>query len=295
MADVDNTPTPEHVEDAKTEVPSTDLADLTAETVDPIVEELTQTQKADDTKTVDTPKDDKVSQEKAGISAEAIEEIHKTIQGTGTTEAEKVAALQNQLKFYEQLFGPKEEAKAFVSPTGTPEQPNTAQANRPVPNILDAVQVSEEDLTNLLSGDPQRAAGTIRKFVGMAMYLTTQNFVHQQRMAERVETYNNSCVNAFYEKFDDLKEFRPIVKYAGDYVQQRYEQQGIQKYPHQIIDEIGNLARQIKIKMLGGSTSPTKPTPTIKQGEVGGTKPAPASRQKPTDEQNEMFDLLHDT
>lgn len=296
---VDDTPKPEHVDDPKTDIDTSELDDLNkSDADDQITKELTETQRADqeDDKIEDTKSDNKEAGKPIGEVVQATQQTDGTTTTTQQTESDKTKELENQLKFYEQLFGPKEEAAAtFQAPT-TPQPPVDQTATKqPQVNILDAVQITENDLTDLLSGAPERATPVIKKFIGTAMYLATQNFLQTQQMHERVAKYNDSCVNAFYEQYDDLKNFRPIVKFAGDQIQQEYQQRGIQKYPHQLIKEIGDRARTIRDQMLGSSTSPTKAPPkTIKQGEVSGTKPAPAPKQKLTEQQTEMMDLLED-
>lgn len=292
---VDNTPAPEHVDDPKTDIGTEELADLTQEAADEVTKELTETQRVDDDKSTNTQIDDKTSGKTTEQPISDTGTVSTSAAQQAQTETQKLEELQKQLKFYEELFGPKEQAtQTFqqppVQPQQTPVQPQQAQ-----PNILDAVQITENDLTDLLSGAPERAVPIIKKFIATAMYLSTQNFMQTQQMHERVQRYNDSCVNAFYEQYDDLQNYRPIVKFAGDQIQQEYMQRGIQKYPHQLIKEIGDRARDIRDKMLSGSSSPTKSQPKVtRQGEVSGTKPAPTPKGQLTEQQNDMFDLLND-
>lgn len=298
---LDNEPTPP-TEESPT-IDQNDLADLSSNeesSPDPIVEQLVKpdTPIEDEKpviqeKPVEAPKQEIPQQ--AIPAQDKVEAITEKIEQASTTS--EVEELQRQLQFYEMLYGGQQAQPQQQTPQQqqAPQQQTNIPPQQQQPNLLDNVSITQEELIGLLSGEPERAIPIIKKFVATAVVLSQQHQQQQQRQQQLTERYFNGIQEAFYskEKFADLNDYRPIVKFAGDQVQQEYAARGIFKMPHQCIDEIGKRARELKAKMLGGTNNtPNKVIP--KQGEVGDLRNAPPAKVNLSDQQKEMFDLLED-
>ena len=298
----DNEPTPPTEESPKVEIDQADLADLTSteeSSPDPIVEQLTKPDTPiENEKPViqEKPVDDKTQQQETPqqVTPEQVQQIADKVEQPSTTS--EVEELQRQLQFYEMLYG-NQQPQQQQAPQPQQQTPQQQQPQQPQqqPNILDNVSITQEELIGLLSGEPERAIPIIKKFVATAVVISQQHAQQQQRQQQLTERYFNGIQEAFYskEKYADLSDYRPLVKFAGDQVQQEYAAKGIFKMPHQCIDEIGKRARELKTKMLGGTNgTPNKVIP--RQGEVGDLRNAPPPKQNLSDQQKEMFDLLED-
>jgi len=263
---------------------------------DEIVKELT---KPDKVAQPDSEPEKEVPETKEEKIKEATADIKQAIKEAVQDDApqETVEDLKKQLQFYQTLFGdpgslPKQEQQP--SPQQQPVQQQQQQ-----PNILDNVQVTQDELLGLLSGEPERAVPVIKKFVATAIVLAQHNIVQQQQIQERQTRYISGVQEAFYQKYDGLVEeqYRPLVKFAGDQVHQEYLSRGITKYPHELIDDIGKRAMQLKEKLIAqanGNETTQQPRKVIRQGEVGGTKTTPPPKVNLSDQQKDMFDLLEE-
>lgn len=274
----------------------TDISSTEESKPDPIAEELTKPDKPEDEKPVIQQKEstqEQPKQEAVTPQEKIVEQIAQKIEQPQSES--QVEELKKQLEFYEMLYGGQPQQQQQVQQpqqqTPQPQQPQVPQQ----PNLLDNVSISQEELIGLLSGEPERAIPIIKKFVATAIVLGQQHQMQQQRQQQLTERYFNGIQEAFYskEKYADLNDYRPLVKFAGDQIQQEYAARGIFKMPHQCIDDIGKRARELKAKMLGGTNNtPNKVIP--KQGEVGDIKNSPPPKQNLSDQQKEMFDLLED-
>lgn len=266
---------------------------------DDVVSELTKVDRV--AKTDDELKENK--EDKEAITTEKIvaatEKIEKKIEA-GVAATEDVEELKKQLQFYQTLFGETPpQAQQQQPQINQQQQNNQAQAQQQQKSILDAVDVTQEELLGLLSGEPERAVPVIKKFIATAIVLAQHDTMQKQQIQERQFNYITGVQKAFYEKYEDLSEerFRPLVKFAGDQVHQEYMSKGITKYPHELIDDIGKRAMHLKEQLVAngianGDSVVTKPKQVIKQGEVGGTKVTPPPKEQLTTDQKEMFDLL---
>lgn len=206
---------------------------------------------------------------------------------------EDVNSLKKQLEFYRLLYG--EQPQVATKPADAPAPTNiinTQQDNKQQGgNLLDLIVPTKDELFDLLSGDPERTTPVLRRFAAGIIALSQQHIQQQQMQQERIGQYNTKCYEAFWEKYKaDLDGYQPLVKYTGDLIQQEYAQKGIQKYPHEVIDEIGTRAIALKKQMIAGKQE--QPKPTIRQGESGDLKTSPPPTQKLSEQQKDMLDLL---
>ena len=271
----------------KQEFDTNELLELGESTTDPVAEELTTAEvdnpatAASEKEELPKPKDESELPPKEVVREEppVVEEDYKL----------KASELEQQLEFYRTLYGderpPTREAAAPIA-----EQPKQQQQSR---NPLDYVTPSKEELYDLMSGEPEKATPIIRKFIAAAVAIAQHNVQRQQQEHSKVTNYIGGVQKVFYEKYPDLDKVRPLVKMAGDQVADEYEQKGIRKLPHELIDDIGKRAYQLRSQLVGGNNPPpTRPRTVVKQGEVGGTKNTPPASAQLTDQQKEMLDVL---
>jgi hypothetical protein len=286
MAENEPLPVPPTEEAPKVEVNQDELIELAAPK-DDLVEELTSDENKKEQGAVEPDKQDK---EKVSVTQSKAD--------APTEESPETKELKQRLAFYEMLYGDKrEEPPVQQQQPQQVQQPIQQQPQQQAQrNILDGVTVTQEDLLGFLSGEPERAIPVVKKFIATAMVLTHQHMYQEAVKQERTVRYFNGIQEVFYskDKFEDLNDYRPIVKYAGDQIQQEYAARGQFKMPHELMDEIGKRARELKDQMLGKvNGTVAKPRTIIRQGEVGDTKVTPPTKEKfINDQQKEMMDLL---
>lgn len=216
-----------------------------------------------------------------------------------SVQTEKEKELAERLKWYELLYGNEQPAEPYAAqPNVQPQQVQQQPVQQEQPKSwFDNVTVKQDELYDLLSGDPARAAPVLKKFVALSVVGAMHHMKEEQIKAERTTRYIGACQEALYSKYEDLKNFTPVVKMAGDQIEQEYRAKGIARYPHQLVDEIGIRARNI-LKQISeqrnGSTTPVAPRKVITQGESGGNRITPPAKEKLSDQQKQMFDLMEE-
>ena len=260
-----------------------ELVDLAGDTPDPIAEELT-TEKEEPEPVKEPPIEEPVREEPPSQAAkEAQDEIDYKAKAT---------EYEQQLEFYRTLYG---DEKPPVRTTAAPVENQPQQQGQDQPkNLFDYINPSKEELYDLMSGEPEKATPVIRRFLAAAVYIAQHNVAEQQKEQTKVSNYIGGVQKVFYEKYPDLDKVRPLVKMAGDQVAEEWQSKGIRKLPHELIDDIGKRAYQLRSQLVGGNgnPAPSGPKKVISQGEVGGTKVAPPAKVQLTDQQKEMLDIL---
>lgn len=330
--------TPPHQENENAEIPLDQLLDV-AGAEEAIEGQSNESSNTDDlvqqfqNKDEKTTTNDQVQQESERISGDdnrterpqqqaQQEQAPQTTEETQETEpGPTVKELEQQLEFYRMLYGepqPQQQNYNYQNPQQQPQQaPNPqrqqftgqnqpAQPQQPQQNIFDNIQISKDELYEFLSGEPERAAPVVRRFLQTATMLAQHNMRVQQQQEQQAYRYVGAVQHALYDKYKDLEQYRPIVKLAGDQVEQEYKSRGINKYPHELIDDIGKRARQILIQIRGNaapangaqqaqSNQPTnQPRRIPRQGETGGTRPVTPPKEKLSEQEKQMYDLLED-
>lgn len=287
--EVVDTPIDKGSPDVSTEAMA-DIISATNENEDEIVKELTKT---DDEKKDE--KEIKVDKEQSGDTKVSTEKNQNQDGQTQVNEGDKVKALEKQLQFYQTLFGDQSNVQRTQQETQQPTQQNTQQqVQQQAKSILDVVDFTDEEYLGLLSGEREKALPVVKKFIATAIALTAHHMQAQQAQQEQVTRYIGGVQQAFYaeDKYKDLENFRPLVKFAGDQIQQEDRANGITRMPHELIDDIGKRARELKNQMLGNNGTTIAPKKVIKQGEVPDIKTAPTPKEKQTEQEKQMFDLL---
>lgn len=208
---------------------------------------------------------------------------------------EDINNLKSQLKFYKDLFG--EPTTIDQARNNQQQQARTEPANnRNAQDPFDSYGIDQQDLIDFLSGDVDRAVPVFRKFLRSAVELSHRNMMQEQARINAVTSYQNTIQGRFYELFPDLSEFRDIVFIAGNQVQNEITQRGEKILPHETLELVGKRARDIIGKIRGGNTTTTdnKVVRGSRQGAVVANRVVANNREKLTDEQKEMYELLED-
>lgn len=214
------------------------------------------------------------------------------------SEDTRIKDLENQLEFYKTLYGDNAQPVQYQPQQQQQVVPQQVQQQQPQPqaqNPFDLIQIDANKLQDFYSGDPAKVLPVVREFVATAVAIAQHQWRQEQVQSSNAINYVNKVQEILYAKYDDLKDLRPLVKMAGDQIDQEYRSKGINKLPHQIIDEVGQRARQLRQQLVGtGNSNPTAPRQVVKQGEVGNTKITPPTPEKLTKQQKEMYDLFPD-
>lgn len=240
---------------------------------------------------LDKPVDEKDKQQlKQDIKTNVAEVTDKINAGTATTD--DVETLKQQLKFYEDLFGPAQ--IQTQTPQAKPAATNIATAvQQETFDPYADVQVTENDLIEFLSGDPSRALPILKKFIAGAVEISNRTISESMVKQQRANQYQQTIQGHFYSKYQELKQYPQIVKVAGDEVEQALRSRGINKMPHELLDVVAKRAIQILDSIRGTNGTPQKSTGS-RQGTAVTTKVATSTPDKLTDQQKEMFDLLNE-
>ena len=218
----------------------------------------------------------------------------KILEGYKPSDAVDVSELENlkkQLYFYQQLHGADAVPPQQQQPVPVQQQSPQQDSNDWFNNL---VNVSENELIDLASGDVQRALPVVRKFVATAAAVALQEYQNQNVISQRQQVYMGAVRKDFFERYEDLKEYPEIVRTVGDDIGSSYVKRGIRKMPHEVVDEIGTRCRELIAKFKGnGSVRPTTPTGS-RQGAAGSSnlRPAPQQTEQLTEEKKEMYELF---
>lgn len=221
-----------------------------------------------------------------------------------TLTKEEYAQLQTKLAQYEaQTTEAQAKIKALeeVRDQKTTEQQEAELAQ----SILDAynqIDVSDDDIGSLLSGDTARATEVLRRFAATIGAIV----LDQARTNIKVPTNNDifQAVDSEYQKqakwnqyqADTRKAFEsayPDLTQYGDITQsiaQEVARENPNKWPHEYIDEVGKKA-MARVKQLTGGNQPNgrtgvgEPTTTLSPAAEVSNKPL-------TDDEKERLDVL---
>lgn len=230
-------------------------------------------------------------EDNAAFQKRVLEEYAK--EGTQDKTAE-VERLRKELEFYRLLNGdPNQQQQPIQQPQQPVQQPQQVvqQAAR---TALDVIDITDDELLGLISGDRERALPVVKKFVATAAVIALHEFQNQRMTEQRTNMYVEGVRNHFKTTYEDLNEYPEIVRAVGNDVGNSYVQRGIAKMPHELLDEVAEKSRALiaKFKNGGSSSSPTAVRGSRQGNAGGGTRPATVKQEELTEAQKEMMDLL---
>jgi hypothetical protein len=205
---------------------------------------------------------------------------------------------KRQVEFFQSLYDGTPPQPQQQQVQQQPQQPVQPQVQQPT-DIYETINVSENDLMDLMSGSPERALPVVRNFIRAAVEISYQQQQQRQENVQRAMKYVNLNQEEFYTRFEDLKDYKQIVKIAGDEIEENNMRTGKVKPLHLCLDDIGKRARELLVQLRGnvggtvsGNGSRTATRNGSRQGNVGGPKVTPPPQQQLTEQQKEMADLL---
>lgn len=196
-----------------------------------------------------------------------------------------LAEARKKVELYEPLLRDKIEGKTVdIKQEGTVQAKSDGQVPKTWGEYL---QVTQDDVLGFLSGDPDKARPVIHKFANSIIYLANAAIQQRQLEEQKYITYAAQTKSIFDQKYPEAAKYPKIVKAIGDEIELNYRQRGVNKYPHEMIDEIGEAVTTYIREIKGVQENKTR-----RQGEPPIIRPVKKDEPKLSEQQEEMFDLL---